>query len=91
MTEVERGNLRGEPSIEYAVHGKFRRHEDDLNGIHGCWYIPLTELLMTFGADILQPKLVAFEVQQARLRVAAFTAFTAAQVAAPEEDEDAEE
>ena len=54
LTEVERGNRLPYPpsdALEYAVHGKWKRNEDDSNGVHGCWYIPLKELMMTFKDD----------------------------------------
>ena len=46
----ERGNKLGhQPSLEYAVHGKYQRTEDDLNGVHGCWWLGLRELVRILG------------------------------------------
>ena len=50
MEPWERGNkLASEPPLEYAVHGQFRRTADDANGVYGCWWIVLLELVGTLG------------------------------------------
>ena len=64
LDEIVRGNkLPFDPSsnIEYAVHGKFRRHEDDTNGVYGCWYVPLKKLVRAIGKDDLMPVLEQYE------------------------------
>ena len=51
MDPVARGNALSYPKasrIEYAVHGKFGRTEDDKNGTWGCWYVPLRKLYEAF-------------------------------------------
>ena len=85
LDEVERGNKLSGKTIEYAVHGKWRRHEEDVNGVFGTWYLSLTKLVKAFGADCagLQAKLLEFEQAQAQARIAAVAA-----VAAAEEEED---
>ena len=46
----ERGNKLGtEPELEYAVHGQYRRTADDSNGVYGCWWLGLLELMRTLG------------------------------------------
>jgi len=85
MSAVERGNILGEQlEIEYAIHGRYRRHEADDNGLWGCWYIPLKELVTTFGEDILQPKLVVFEQKLAAARIAECARIAAARAPAEE-------
>ena len=51
MGDIQRGNKLAHPrsaNIEYAIHGKFSRAEDDANGCFGCYYIPLKKLYETF-------------------------------------------
>ena len=63
----ERGNKLGaEPALEYAVHGQYRRTEDDTNGIYGCWWLGILELMRTFGeaevtraTDVFERELVS--------------------------------
>ena len=83
LDEVERGNKLSGKTIEYAVHGKWRRHEEDVNGVFGTWYLSLTKLVKAFGAETVQAKLAEFEQAQAQARIAAVAA-----VAAAEEEED---
>ena len=81
LGEVERGNVLPQPrsscSLEYAVHGKWRRAEDDRNGVHGCWYIGVDELVETFGAEAVNAKLAAYEAAQAAARESAVAAAAA--------------
>ena len=65
-------------SLEYAVHGKWRRSEDDANGMHGCWYVGVDE---TFGAQVVNAKLAAYEAAQAAARASAVVAAVAAAAA----------
>ena len=86
MEEVERGNkLPHNPSdaLEYAVHGKWKRKPDDSNGIFGCWYISLKELMKTFKDDeeedkhaFIRGKIVEFEKEQKEAREEAFEQHT---------------
>ena len=62
MEPWERGNaLAVSPALEYAVHGKYRRTEDDVNGMHGCWWLGLKELVGTLGAAEVTRKVSNFE------------------------------
>ena len=74
MGPIARGNVLAEPreqSLEYAVHGKWRRAEGDTNGVYGCWYIDVPELVQTFGAALVREKLAAYAAAQATAREAA--------------------
>ena len=85
MREVERGNVLAHPrahSLEYAVHGKWRRTADDTNGIHGTWYMDMPALVETFGAAVVREKLAAYATAQAAAREEAI----AAAVAQPAEE-----
>jgi hypothetical protein len=80
--------------LEYAVHGRWRR-EDDENGEHGCWHVDVQTLVEAFGGDAVRAKLTAFATAQAAAReaaiVAAEEAIAAAATAAAgarEEEED---
>ena len=58
----ERGNKLGvEPALEYAVHGQYWRTEDDNNGVHGCWWLGLRELVRTLGEAEVTRATDAFE------------------------------
>ena len=62
MEPWERGNkLSAEPALEYAIHGQFRRTVDDTNGIYGCWWLGLIELLRTLGEAKVKAAVAAFE------------------------------
>ena len=81
MGEVERGNVLEEPrsrSLEYAVHGKWRRREGDANGAYGCWYMGVPELVRAFGADEIRAKLAAYQTAQAAAAEEAIAAAVAA-------------
>ena len=77
--------------LEYAVHGRWRR-EDDENGEHGCWHVDVRTLVKAFGGDAVRAKLTAFATAQAAAReaaiVAAEEAIAAAAEAGGEEGED---
>ena len=72
----ERGNKLGaEPALEYAVHGQYRRTADDTNGVYGCWWLGLLDLVRTLGeaevtraTDAFEPELVS-ERKEAMARV----------------------
>jgi hypothetical protein len=76
MEDWERGNKLGvEPALEYAVHGQYRRTGDDSNGIYGCWWLGLLELVRTLGeaevtraTDVFERELVS-ERKEAMARV----------------------
>ena len=77
MDAVARGNVLAQPrerALEYAVHGRWRRAETDINGVWGCWYIGMSELVETFGAAAVTQKLAAFAAAQATARTAAIAA-----------------
>ena len=68
----ERGNkLASEPPLEYAVHGQFRRTADDANGVYGCWWIGLLELVGTLGEAQVTGAVAAFERELVTERVEA--------------------
>ena len=77
LDDVARGNKLSGKMIEYAVHGKWRRHEEDANGVFGTWYLPLRKLVQTFGAAAMEAKLAEFEQGQAQARAEAFAAIAA--------------
>ena len=54
--------------LEYAVHGKWRRSENDANGLYGAWYISVRELVETFGAETVTAKLSEYAAAQAAAR-----------------------
>ena len=97
MDEVERGNVLEEPrstSLEYAVHGKWRRADGDRKGVDGCWYVGVDELVEAFGADAVNAKLAEYEAAQVAARESAVTAAVArlaARRAAEAGDEEGEE
>ena len=46
MDDVARGNklpYDRSGAVEYAIHGKWARTEDDSNGVFGTWYIGLKD------------------------------------------------
>ena len=94
LDEVERGNVLEEPrstSLEYAVHGKWRRADGDRKGVDGCWYVGVDELVEAFGADAVNAKLAEYEAAQVAAResaVAAAVARRAARRAAEAEGEE---
>ena len=58
----ERGNKLGaEPALEYAVHGQYQRTADDTNGVYGCWWLGLLELVRTLGEAEVTRATDAFE------------------------------
>ena len=70
----ERGNkLASEPPLEYAVHGQFRRTADDANGVYGCWWIGLLELVATLGEAQVTEAVATFERELVTERVEAMT------------------
>ena len=84
MGAVARGNVLTQPraaSLEYCVHGKWRRTEDDANGMHGAWYVDVPTLVETFGASVVTEKLAAYAAAQAAARAAAIAAAEAAEAA----------
>ena len=50
-----------ESNIEYLIHGKFKRTEDDLNGVFGAWWVPLEQLEFQIRAEALDAALVDYE------------------------------
>lgn len=97
MDEVDRGNILQQArsnSLEYAVHGQWRRTDEDRKGVHGCWYVGVDELVEAFGADAVNAKLVEYEAAQVAARESAVTAAAArlaARRAAEAGDEEGEE
>ena len=85
LGEVERGNVLPQPrsscSLEYAVHGKWRRTDGDANGVHGCWYVGVDELVEAFGAEVVNAKLAEYEAAQAAARASAVAAAVTAAAA----------
>ena len=85
---MKRGNLLPHPRsrfLEYAVHGKWRRSQDDAKGVDGTWYIDVPALVTAFGAEVVEAKLAAYTAAQAAARAEA-VAEAVAQVAAATED-----
>ena len=77
LDEVTRANKLSYPassSLEYAVHGKFARNADDSNGLFGCWYIGLKELVQTFGKEQVETKVAEFEAAATAAREEALEA-----------------
>ena len=65
----QRGEKRDAlPELEYAVHGRYKMDEAAANGIHGCWWVELKELVRTFGEEEMTTKLDAFETELASER-----------------------
>ena len=97
MDEVDRGNILQQArsnSLEYAVHGQWRRTDGDRKGVHGCWYVGVDELVEAFGADAVNAKLAEYEAAQVAARDSAVTAAVArlaARRAAEAGDEEGEE
>ncbi len=54
--------------------GKWKRSEDDHNGVYGCWFISLEDLMETFDRRTLETVLVMFEAQAQEARQDAFEA-----------------
>ena len=74
MEAWERGNKLGtEPALEYAVHGQYRRTADDSNGVHGCWWLSLLELVRTLGEDVVKEAVADFERELVSEREQAMT------------------
>jgi hypothetical protein len=64
MGSVKRGNklkFARSDTLEYAVHGRWRRTADDENGCWGCWYIDVPELVQAFGKQAVTAKLAEYE------------------------------
>ena len=74
-------------SLEYAVHGKWRR-ERDTNGEHGCWHIGMYDLVEAFGGDAVRAKLAEYATAQAAAREDAIAAAAAAQEEEQEEEQE---
>ena len=93
MDEESRGNVLAQPrssALEFAVHGKWRRSESDANGLYGCWFVDVPELVQTFGARVVREKLAAYAAAQAAAREEAVAAAEEAIAAAAEAAEAAE-
>ena len=87
MDAVARGNVLAQPrarSLEYAVQGKWRRSEGDVNGVFGCWYVGVPALVAAVGAPVVREKLAAYAAAQAAARDAAIDAAIAAAAEPPE-------
>ena len=77
LDDVTRANkLPYDPSssLEYAVHGNYARSADDSNGLYGCWYIGIDELVHTFGKEAVAAKVMAFEAEAVTAREEALDA-----------------
>ena len=71
MTAEERGNkLSVDPklTLEYLIHGKFFRSEDDQNGFHGAFWFSLRELRAFFSRQTIEALLAEFEEKQTENR-----------------------
>ena len=71
LDEVTRANrlpFESSQSIEYLVHGKFRRTEDDINGMFGAWWVPLEQLVLQLGEPIVEAQLEGYEQEAQRAR-----------------------
>ena len=71
LDEVTRANrlpFESSQSIEYLVHGKYRRTEDDINGIFGAWWVPLEQLVLQLGEPIVEIQLEGYENEAQRAR-----------------------
>ena len=67
MTAEERGNRLSVPpstTLEYLIHGKFFRSEDDQNGMYGAFWYSLPELRKFFTRAVLSALLNEFEDAQ---------------------------
>ena len=53
--------LQPEPQHEYAVHGHYRMDEGAQNGLYGCWWFELKELVRALNRALVTEKLKAFE------------------------------
>ena len=54
--------------IEYIVHGYFYFKEEDQNGIHGAWWVPLRKMVKQLGQEYVEEKLDEFEMEMQRLK-----------------------
>jgi hypothetical protein len=86
LGQVERSNPLSahdrSGGLEYAVFGKWKRAEHDTNGIFGCWWVSVQELLDEL--DVAEEKLVAaLETHEAELKAARSEAVEAARAPAP--------
>ena len=53
--------LHAAPQLEYAVHGHYRMDEGAQNGLYGCWWFELKELVRAFTRTLVTQKLEEFE------------------------------
>jgi hypothetical protein len=53
--------LLPEPQLEYAVHGHYRMDEGAQNGLYGCWWFELKELVRALSRALVTEKLEEFE------------------------------
>ena len=53
--------LQPEPQLEYAVHGHYRMDEGAQNGVYGCCWIELKELVRALNRALVTEKLEEFE------------------------------
>ena len=94
MGDVQRGNTLAHArsaSIEYAIHGKFSRAEDDANGCFGYYYIPLKKLYESFkdaAAVELEELIDTFEKELVEARKEAFLACSVDSTVVPGDDDD---
>ena len=94
MGDIQRGNKLAHArsaSIEYAIHGKFSRAEDDANGCFGCYYIPLKILYESFKdaeAVDIEALIDEFEKELVEARKEAFLACMVESPLAAGDDDD---
>ena len=53
--------LHAEPQLEYAVHNHYRMDEGAQNGLYGCCWFELKELVRAFTRTLVTQKLEDFE------------------------------
>ena len=54
--------------VEYIVHGYFYFREEDQNGTHGAWWVPLHTMVKQLGQEYVEEKLEEFEMEMQRLK-----------------------
>ena len=88
-TRANRFPVPRSASLEYAVHGHFKRSPEDTNGLYGTWWVDVPKLRRS-GVDIdeLEIKLKAFEFEQQEAREEAIARAAEEAEAEAEEEED---
>ena len=55
-------------ALEYAIHGNFLRSADDSKGLHSAYWVPLKNLILSLGKELVTEKLKEYEEEERCVR-----------------------